>query len=689
MLYRALQKITSKRPRDFIIHAKRKLFLSNVKRMHAKHGVKYFFSNTYLKKHIEVTQHIDTINLFENANPGLFGDILKLKSRLADSAVINEIVFFADRALLHQFDLLGSGLTEVNYPAKATGIIDTFYQWELYGQPKTSKLTHASYKVIDWHIDFKSGYRWDVSRYYPEARSYVNIFAADIKVPWELSRCQHMPMLGLAYLATDKDIYAQEIYSQILDWIENNPLCMGPNWNCPMDVGIRVANWLVALELIQHYKHESNQTRHKIIVASLVQHIDYLWNNFEWTSRLTSNHYLSDLAGFLFCVVYIPNLKSKKTFTKFIKDEFETEIQKQMYHDGMNSEGSLPYHRLVMELFAYSAILADKNNIPFSLCFYQQLTRSFEFTGAVMRSDGGMPQIGDNDGGIFLKFFPRSLTDFSYLNSLSQIVCEKKFSDASHTGMIEHVMFDHAPKELRIDEPVFRCFKKAGISIIKDKELYFSFYHGLNGQKGNGGHCHNDRLSFTLAYRNKDIFIDPGSGLYTPSSTIRNQFRSTMSHNTVAVNSKEQNRFYENGYLFGIKEDITSVYSNTILGEEKISIDAQHDGYQRGGLNALHKRKVEISRPNKEIIIQDVVESKKKQPSTLIFILKKHSDFEISKTQGGFITKDVEVVCSSYRDIIFENMGISPSYGVIENDAAVRVLISFEHSVKTTIRLRD
>ena len=76
------------------------------------------------------------------------------------------------------------------------------------------------------------------------------------------------------------------------------------------------------------------------------------------------------------------------------------EIFKQTYPDGMNSEGSTSYHRLVLELFAYSALLNKKEN-NFSKKFYERLFKMFEFSFKTMKKNGDVPQIGDNDSGVF------------------------------------------------------------------------------------------------------------------------------------------------------------------------------------------------------------------------------------------------------------------------------------------------
>ena len=55
-------------------------------------------------------------------------------------------------------------------------------------------------KEICWHLDFKSGFRWNPKKYYLGTGKHVTLDDdSDVKVPWELSRCQHFVTLGKAY----------------------------------------------------------------------------------------------------------------------------------------------------------------------------------------------------------------------------------------------------------------------------------------------------------------------------------------------------------------------------------------------------------------------------------------------------------------------------------------------------------
>src|SRR6185369_3682793 len=123
----------------------------------------------------------------------------------------------AARAIRHVFDLLGSGPVVVRHGAAARGVEGNRYgpaaavspdaggDW-LHGrinapnQPEAARiwgLVDSGYQPIDWQLDFKSGWRWSESTRYRDIE-YGRQPGADVKVPWELARLQHLPQLALA-----------------------------------------------------------------------------------------------------------------------------------------------------------------------------------------------------------------------------------------------------------------------------------------------------------------------------------------------------------------------------------------------------------------------------------------------------------------------------------------------------------
>lgn len=417
------------------------------------------------------------------------------------------------------------------------------------------------YLPIDWNSDFKSDYRWNPKTFYADIK-FVEIEGVDVKVPWELSRFQHLNLLGQAYILTKNKKYAEEFADQIEDWIKNNPVCFGVNWRCTMDVAIRAANWLVAMEYFvgedlfaQDFLNE--------FYTSIYEHGKFIRSHLECRYSFTSNHYLADIAGLLFIAVYCPFFTESRKWREFAIRELSKEIEKQVCPDGCDFEASTSYHRLVLEMLFYCQLLCQRAGLKISSEYETRLKKMFEFSLYCIKPNGVIPQIGDNDNGRFLIFAKRPVLEHKYLLTLAAVYYEDSSFKLPHFNFDEEAFwvfgtagkrsYDELPS--RTDSLASKSFSDAGWFIIRHNTDYCSISCGSNGKGGKGGHAHNDKLSFELMLNGRDIIVDPGTYVYTPYPDERNKFRSTEYHNTVKIDGYEQNEIPRHG-MFALPDRV-------------------------------------------------------------------------------------------------------------------------------------
>jgi len=155
-----------------------------------------------------------------------------------------------------------------------------------------------------------------------------------------------------------------------------------------------------------------------------------------------------------------------------------------------------------------------------------------------------------------------------------------------------------------INEIKSRAFKDSGWYVMRKDKNYCIVSCGLNGQNGNGGHCHNDKLSFELCIDSKDIIIDPGTYVYTSKPEWRNKFRSTAFHNTIMVDEKEQN-VIDKRDLFRL-EDTT--IAKCLKWETNDDVDifmGEHYGYRRLPETVVHQREIKFYKKENKLLIVD------------------------------------------------------------------------------------
>ena len=500
----------------------------------------------------------------------------------------------ADRVCEHIFDLLGSG-------------------------PK-----HLG-EQIDWYRDFKSGYRWDPRTYYAGVRYNLDI-GHDIKVPWELSRCQHFAWLGQAYLFTGDEKHALEFTAQVTDWIEHNPPQFGVNWKCTMDVAIRVVNWLWGYYFFRDSPSLTREFRLQFF-KSLLAHGRHIISNLE-VGDLTSNHYLSDLVGLVYLGIMLPEFKEAQRWREKGLSELWSEMGKQVYPDGADFEASTSYHRLVTELFLSPIILCQLNGIPVPDEVMERLEKMLEFVMHYNKPDGTVPLIGDADNGRLHRLNTwadpeREWVDHRYLLAIGAVLFEREdfawaagdqweeaFWLLGQRPVLSYVEGAIAFKEQfdKKDLPPLRlgsrAFPHAGIHVMRHDDLYMIVDAGPNGQNCNGGHAHNDTLSFELCAYDKTFICDPGAYVYTADYRWRNTFRSTAYHNTIVVDGQEMNRFDER-QLFRMRNDAIPEVHRWEVSDEYDVFDGEHSGYERLPNPVTHRRQVHFDKAEGFWIVRD------------------------------------------------------------------------------------
>ncbi len=492
----------------------------------------------------------------------------------------------AEKYLRHEFDLLGSGPVQVVHGVKGRGVggfsfdaqppvtADSEGRW-LQGLVNGSNLGEArrlwglieqNYVPIDWQLDFKSGFRWSEKTWSPDIQ-YGLQPGADVKVPWELARSQHLPQMGLAYALSDQEDFRRDLQrefrNQVLDFIAANPPRFGVNWVCSMDVGIRIANWLAAYDLFGAFGASWDRSFEEVFLDSVHDHARHIFTHLEWDPVLRSNHYLADIVGLLFAGAYLPRSPEADKWLKFSAEELLKEVESQFHEDGSNFEASTSYHRLSAEIVVYATALImglpeskwkviGKNPTElFSESYRIRLEKMAEFTMAITKPDGLVVQTGDNDSGRFLRILPEvdGFLDHRHLvAAINGLIPRREFTAFAESRAFEGRLVSALAGgkgwasllKPGLDERQ-KSYPDFGLYVWKKEPLAVYVRCGAVGQKGNGGHAHNDQLSFELSVRGVTLVLDPGTFVYTPLPDQRNLFRSTAAHNTMVVGVLEQN----------------------------------------------------------------------------------------------------------------------------------------------------
>ena len=266
----------------------------------------------------------------------------------------------------------------------------------------------------------------------------------DVKLPWELGRLQHLPQLALAcrHAATgapgfaDPERYRAAIEAHLVDFVAHNPTGRGVQWGCAMDVGIRVASVLLALDILATGDSSLSAAATGLVTASVHAHAAFLVANLESARTGRTNHYLADVCGLVWAAAHLEGSQEADSWLCLGARELQAETRRQFDRDGAGREGSTSYHRLSAEMVVWTTAvllalpddrlralrprardLADvprplrdrppsPDDVAVGRDHLRTVARMPDLTRAASSGGGAVVLIGDNDSGRFVKPAP-------------------------------------------------------------------------------------------------------------------------------------------------------------------------------------------------------------------------------------------------------------------------------------------
>jgi Heparinase II/III-like protein/Heparinase II/III N-terminus len=502
-------------------------------------------------------------------------DSLAQQFRQDYPAVADQVIEQADQICRHEFDLLGSGKQSLG-------------------------------AVINWHADLMTKHQW---RSLPSALLLPQIGddSTDIKRVWDLSRCQHFAVLGQAYALTGDEKYAREWVAQMVDWDATNPPLVGPNWMVTMEAAIRIVNWVWGYSFMAH-SEGFDDNAHMVFDKNVLSHGRFIMRHLE----KYGNHRFSNFVGLVVLGSLFRNRfeETGQWYEVGLKG-FCEEVAKQVHQDGCHFEGSIPYHRLVLEMAATVWLLLDRNDLSLPAETRAAIERMFSFTAAYTRLCRHAPQVGDADDGRLQALTETDMRDHSYLLSLGAVLTGKgefKVAQAPHAEAFwllgEKGLAEYSDLPVASGKHESVGFEKSGCYVLNSDRMCAFVSCRQQHTADHGAHAHNDHLSFTLTVDGLDFIVDAGTFTYTANLTERNSFRSSRAHNTIIIDGQEINPFNDSD-PFRLKDNAECRVTEWSVEEGRDVLCASHSGYAR--LGAMVQRKLVLDKGEETLAISDQI----------------------------------------------------------------------------------
>ena len=461
------------------------------------------------------------------------------------------ILAAAQRALEHRVDLLGTGPVDLG-------------------------------ACIDWQLDYKSGIRF-ADGYFRDI-DYARLDEpCDVKIPWEISRCQWLIPAAQAWLLTGEERYAAGCREVLEQWMAANPYAFGVNWACTMEAAMRIFTWTWLFRACAHSSAWADAQFRERFLCALYLHADFTERYIE-RSDVNGNHFTADAAALVFAGLFFLRGAGPRRWLSGGWRDLSVEMQRQVFADGVDFEASVPYHRLVQELFLLPALYRRAAGQEVDPAYLLRLARMAEFTAAYSRADGTTPLWGDNDDARTLPFGGQPPWDHRYLVQVAALFLERP--DLARTVTADGVeafwlLGRTAPLSAGCRPAGSASFSAGGFFVMRNEHDHVFIDCGPIGLAGRGGHGHNDLLAFEAQLDGERLITDSGAYVYTGDPTQRNLFRSTAYHSTPMVDGEEINRFIGPGFLWNLHDDARFEVKRWSASSERDEFNGLHSGYHR------------------------------------------------------------------------------------------------------------
>jgi hypothetical protein len=478
-------------------------------------------------------------------------------------------------------------------------------------------VTREDMVAPDWSWDPKTGRRAPVDRYAFDIPYRDELAVGDIKQLWEPSRHQHLTVLAAAYALTGDERYADRVAEHLRSWwAENQPL-RGVQWVSGIELGIRLISWVWVRRLLDRWSGAA------ALFEDNPDALHQIWHHQRWLAALGShgssanNHVIAEAAGQLAAASsfdWFPESPSWRDAALRLLDE---QLHRNTFASGLNRELATEYHGLVLELGLTAVAEADAAGAHVPDTTWLVLMRMCDTLAAIVDVRLHPPRQGDADDGHGLVVDGEGGHRWaSLLHTGDRLFGKQRWwpefpVDDVRTPLLAALTNGAATGAVRPSERP-ATLSDAGMTILRAKataeglgEIWCRCDGGPHGFLSIAAHAHADALSVEVRHDGVDILADPGTFCYHGQPEWRAYFRSTLGHNTLELDGRNQS--VSGGPFMWTRHARTRVLVSDPGSRGTGKWAAEHDGYSRGREPAVHRRTVRLDREHRELRIEDEV----------------------------------------------------------------------------------
>jgi hypothetical protein len=387
---------------------------------------------------------------------------------------------------------------------------------------------------------------------------------------WQLSRHPEFRCLGDVYRKTGDEKYAKCFEKLITSWIlqaECPRELDGHASKCwrTIEAGIRMTeNWHFGIHAFIHSESIADESW-VMIFKSLWEHA------YRLSGFCTENNWLiMEMTGLIHIAAIYPFFKERKKWLKFGFDKMQSELEAQVYPDGVQFELATGYHHVIIINYQFVVDICSLYGIETPKRFMEVIHLMYEFYPKTSRPDEKIPDINDGDIYHLKPLMKQALHYFPNDGGFKYFLSDKK---------------EGTPPDYNSF-----VFPYSGFAVMREgweKNSIWAFFESAPFGKA---HQHEDKLTFSLFAYGANMLDD--SGIYEyDASDMRKYILSTRAHNICLVDGMGQNR--RDGY----DREKDKIYEKSDLlwlasESYEVAEGKYNEGYGKDKLAVTHTRRV-------------------------------------------------------------------------------------------------
>ncbi|HEN47015.1 MAG TPA: alginate lyase family protein [Mizugakiibacter sp.] len=392
-----------------------------------------------------------------------------------------------------------------------------------------------------------------------------------------LNRHDFVPTLVIASLVSGESRYRHKLVELFTYWKHNFSVTRLLACDKPIDVAIRLLNWLWCF----HFLRPGTD----LVDAALLRIVYAQVESIRVQLSPGGNHLVLEALALQVYGTLFADTDYGRKWLDVGSTNLARESERQVAVDGVHTEQSMFYHQLVSTHFLKAQLTASRNGMLVGDGFATRLAGMLEYIHQSMKPDLTHPMLGDGDQ---MLSDDREHWEAKVLLAARSVLLGRPlyrpFLACLNDTALWFLGLDANAVPSTSVEPASVAYPDTGLVVLRGHGHYLLFDAAPFGDPAYPHHGHADALSIELCLDGRSILMDLGGYAYRDDS-LRRYFRGTRGHNTLVLDDTEQS---ETHGVFGYGRLARTHLVRQVVGGELEEIEGEHYGFR----GITHRRQV-------------------------------------------------------------------------------------------------